>query len=493
MKKLALVVMALMLCCLLSAALADTYYVNTPNGGTLNLRSAKDDSVIARIPNGTRLETDDNLSTEISAWVTYNGKSGYARWEFLSKSAPSGKSGSKNTKAQATPAPAQQPAYGYDTYAGEGDITITMYGGAVQYSSNGKAYGDRYTAISYDYPQEVVLTADATPEYWVINGTRYDFEPAVPKSIVLHNVWDSLTVEAVFRGGASFTQLSPDDIQAFRTGDQLIVQAIHSKLCHITASGYGAGGWLDWFDFTDDYINRATNQWEQGGQVTTRIRATIPKGKKISYWRFDNMYLDFSTDVTQFVVRTLDVSMEYEPIFNGKISNITAAPKPDTTAAPRPVITPTPTMSFNNDYVQHFITPTPTSKLQTATPGNINIPVTRGPYVQITPTPRRVATTMYITTPTPTPRLVRETINIQTFITPTPTPRRVVATMYNIATPSPTPRLVRETLNIQTFITPTPVPVQTWQTPVAVMATPTPMVMQFLETAPVTFIERPRR
>ena len=421
MKKLALAVLVLLLGCMLSAALADTYYVNTPNGGTLNLRSAQDNSVIARIPNGTRLETDDNLSTELSAWVTYNGKSGFARWQFLSKSAPSGKSGGKGAKAQATqpPAPAQQTAYSYDTGAGQGDITITMYGGAVQYSQGGKAYGDRYSSISYDSPQEVVLTADATPDYWVINGTRYDFEPAVPKSIVLYNVWDSLTVEAVFRGNISFTQLSPDDIQAFRTGDQLIVQAVHSKLCHITASGYGAGGWLDWFDFTDDYINRATNQWEQGGQVTARIRATIPKGKKISYWRFDNMYLDFSTDVTQFVVRTLDQSMEYEPIFAGKISNVTAAPKPATTAAPRPVVTPTPTMSFNNNYVQHFTTPTPTPTrkyytMVTPTPKQ-KLPLRTPDAYKATAAPNLVMPTMYITTPTPTPKYY-------TMITPTPAP-----------------------------------------------------------------------
>ena len=446
MKKLALLALVLVLVFTLSLASADTYYVDTANGGSLNLRSAKDNSVIARIPNGTRLETDDNLSTELSAWVTYNGKSGYVRWEFLSKTPGSNRSSSSSSKS--SPTNTQPPAsYAATADAGEGDISIQAIGATLQYSSNGKGYGPVYTTISYDWPEEVVITADRTPDYWVINGIRYDFEPAVPKNIVLYNVWDTTIIEAVPKNTASYTLLTPDDIQAFRTDDQLVAQAIHSKLCHVTSTGYGAGGWIDWFDFTDNYINRATNNWEEGGQLSTRIRATIPKGQKISYWRFNDMYLDFSTDVTQFYVHTLNQSMEYEPIFGSKIS--TASVQQNTSTAARPAITPAPTAIASrptaNGTVSR-ITPTPDRYI-----GQIETHTTiRG---QITPTPVPDLSNIrprVTATPTPTSDFPY-TVHLEPglFTTPTLIPARPRAT----ATPTPTPYIH---INPALFITPTP-------------------------------------
>ena len=58
-------------------------YVKTANKGTLNLRAKPNGSVLAQIPYGTQLEAQSE-----GEWskVTYNGKNGYVKTEFLSAS-----------------------------------------------------------------------------------------------------------------------------------------------------------------------------------------------------------------------------------------------------------------------------------------------------------------------------------------------------------------------------------------------------------------------
>lgn len=281
---------------------AETYYVYTANGQTLNLRSPADNSIIGRIPYGTRLETDDDRSTEKAAYVSYGGKSGYVKWEFLVKDPPPVKGSGKSAQASPAPTPAAQLPED-----GAGQITIQVVNAFIQYQPD----GSRFSAVSYDTPRELIITADTEgkrPAYWVINGIRYDFEPHVPTTLTINNAQERMTIEAVPQKGSPYTLISPEEIQAARTGEPLVVQALHAKLCHLTAKDFGKGGWLDSFDFTNDYLNRATNKQENGGQITTRIRATIPKNRKILYWKFDDTQIKFSTDVTEFIVRTLNVS-----------------------------------------------------------------------------------------------------------------------------------------------------------------------------------------
>ena len=58
-----------------------TVYVKTANKGTLNLRIAPNGTILTKIPNGTKLESD--CQGEWSK-VTYKGMTGYVKTEFLS-------------------------------------------------------------------------------------------------------------------------------------------------------------------------------------------------------------------------------------------------------------------------------------------------------------------------------------------------------------------------------------------------------------------------
>ena len=288
----------IMLLCI--SAAAETYRVETPNKGTLNLRSAKDNSIIGRIPNGTLLEPDPEKSTETAAYVTYNGKSGYAKWEFL--------------KRVETNDVSELPT------GGDGDWFVGAIGAYIQPGLEGDAYGEQFGSYSCDSDQRLMITADKKPAYWVINGVRYDFEFDIPRTLVISGVEEDMTIEAVPKGTLPLTLLSAEVIQEHLTGDTLIAEAVHAKLCYINDKDYGAGGWYDTIDFTKEHKNLATNKKEPGGQLTARVRATIPKNKVISYWKFDGMMIDFDTNVTQFIVRGLNVSKTYEPVFEGTIS-----------------------------------------------------------------------------------------------------------------------------------------------------------------------------
>lgn len=56
-------------------------YVHTANKGTLNLRVAPKGAILLQIPNGTKLDAESE-----GEWskVTYKGKTGYVKTEFLS-------------------------------------------------------------------------------------------------------------------------------------------------------------------------------------------------------------------------------------------------------------------------------------------------------------------------------------------------------------------------------------------------------------------------
>ena len=58
-----------------------TAYVKTANKGSLNLREKPNGKVLAQIPNGEKLEAQSE-----GEWskVSYNGKTGYVKTEFLS-------------------------------------------------------------------------------------------------------------------------------------------------------------------------------------------------------------------------------------------------------------------------------------------------------------------------------------------------------------------------------------------------------------------------
>lgn len=213
-------------------------------------------------------------------------------------------------------------------YMGDEALTVRVVGAAL--SVNGEEQ-EGYLDFSDQGSIDFKVTAAERPEYWVINGARYEFD-AIPRIITVRELTYPMTIEAVLKGSHSQTLLSDQQLQQKRTGAALLATSKNAEMCHITESKYGAGGWFREFDFTEDYVNRATNANEAGGQVTLRVRAIIPKEKKISYWKFNGAKLDFSSNVTEFFTFGLNETMEFQPVFE------MAATTPSATQAPLPTI-----------------------------------------------------------------------------------------------------------------------------------------------------------
>ena len=70
-----------------ATACADTLFVTTQNGKTVNMRSGPGTkyTILLRIPNGYAVETDDALNEDGWLLCTYNGHRGYVNAQYLSE------------------------------------------------------------------------------------------------------------------------------------------------------------------------------------------------------------------------------------------------------------------------------------------------------------------------------------------------------------------------------------------------------------------------
>lgn len=410
---------------------AQTVWVYTKNGKTLNLRDEYTNEVIGHIPYGTKLETDESKDAQTAAYVTYKGISGYAKWEFLIDHVPPAK---KKAAATATPKPsADVQGEAYEP-ARDDEIEIKAVGAYIQLADpDGKGYGTKYSSVILDGSDDLFVCADIPKgkkiDYWVINGVKYEFNDTV-KYFVLKNADQSFTFECVFTKAKSSTRLSAQEIQEARTGERLEVFTVNSQLCHLKkpeSGRNGAGGWITYFDFTEDYQNRANGNWEDGGQVTIQVKTDIPKNQRLKGWKFDESEFYFNKPINTFFVRTLNTTITYEPIFSGKKAStkktsktVTEAPEPD----------------------EPEVTKKPSSKV-TATPNSYNTrpKITPTPMIarRITPTPfRRGTGTVTRVTPTPTAAARRVTATPRRGIRPrvTASGRIVTATPTSYGRPS---------------------------------------------------------
>ena len=311
-------------------AMSETWYVYTANGKTLNLRDPYTNRVIGHIPYGTALEPDSNLSTQTAAYVTYNGVTGFAQWRFLQKDPPKPLAGVQ-TPAPVAVAPAIEAPNsksGNIIYQGSG-YEITAHGAYIQYANKkNRGEGQKYETLFVNAEDNIVITPDVPKgkkiDYWVINGVRYDFSTTV-KYLRMTDADDNFDFEVVYTKSVSQTLISPEDIQLARNDDIKEIQTRHAKLSHMTEQLKRGGGWMDSFDFTQDYINKATNRIEPGGQITAQVKATVGKNQKVRGWKFNETKLYPSATINYFTVRTLNTSMTYEPIFKS-VATVTDPP-----------------------------------------------------------------------------------------------------------------------------------------------------------------------
>ena len=323
------IVLLLALCLCAGTSMAETFYVKPDIDSPLSLRDEFTNEVLITIPANTPLEPDGTKSSDLFAYVAYGGYSGLVLWNYLTRTPPaeSGSSGFAGTAPEA-----ETPAAVSGTAAGS--YSLRASGAVIQQAvKSNKGGGPEMTEMTVTAEDNVIITAKVPKgkkiDYWVFNGVRYDFLRSV-KWLRMTKFDRSWTVEVVFTQSASETLRPIDDILAARTGKTLVAVVKKGELCHILKDTKGGGGWISSFDFTEDYSNRATGEPERGGQLTAKVRASIPRGKRVAGWKFDETQIYPAAEVNDFIVRTLDTSMTYEPIFSLKAPE----PKPDIPVSP---------------------------------------------------------------------------------------------------------------------------------------------------------------
>ena len=169
------------------------WYVKTPDGKTVNIRDEKTNEVIGHIPYGTKVFSDPSKDAQTAAYVTYNGVSGFVNYRYLVKERPADYR--KTESAAATEASLEPVTYG------EGTHVISVTGGVVQMTNKkGKATGTKYSAVRFDDPVTVAVTASVPKgkkiDYWLINGVK--MKPG-SKTITILGEETDVTVEIIYK------------------------------------------------------------------------------------------------------------------------------------------------------------------------------------------------------------------------------------------------------------------------------------------------------
>ena len=109
-KRLFLCLAALLLCA--ATASANTLFVNTQNGKTVNMRSGAGTKykILRRVPNGYAVETEDELDPDGWLLCTYEGRQGYINGQYLSE-APGAINGYVVSGYMATAMPTETGGY----------------------------------------------------------------------------------------------------------------------------------------------------------------------------------------------------------------------------------------------------------------------------------------------------------------------------------------------------------------------------------------------
>ena len=231
--------------------------------------------------------------------------------------------------AEEVPVPEEMPAADEASAAEEAPaaedtrLTVTVSGGTLQFlNADRRGAGETFSVLDFtdDYVNPVTgrtcpggradlkVTAElphaSDIDYWVIDGVRYDFVNTV-RYIYVTELTRSLTVEVVYKGVPAQTvgQIAP-------TGEERIVSCENAKLTFLNGWAEG-GGYFKTLDFTGEYVNLATGETLPGGSVDLKVISGAGKSRD---WRLNGARFSFDSELSYFIVRGLDKSLQIEAI-----------------------------------------------------------------------------------------------------------------------------------------------------------------------------------
>lgn len=185
-------------------------------------------------------------------------------------------------------------------------------------------------------PTSIVLTP-VLPEgkvvdYWDINGQEFE---ATENQAPVITVDSTTFIKAVLR-------------------DELKVTSINAYMQFLDEKGDPSG------DEFYEYVFEYDDEHVSNKLITVYVKAEIPDGYTVDYWKINGVPYYFNKTVTAFTVENLDETTVYEVVF--KKADAPSTPKPTSTPAlnQTPEPTTTPSWSFIPIWPSFVIRPTPT-------------------------------------------------------------------------------------------------------------------------------------
>ena len=166
-------------------------------------------------------------------------------------------------------------------------------------SANGSTLIGNAATVLQGGSVTVTAAQEQPVEYWVINGTRFDWAVS---SFTVSGMKGNVTAEAVYR------RETPATLKKAAGGSKT-VNAVGASMRFLNGAGNPQGGAFYTFDFSHDYLNLATNRVEKGGSITLCVTAAA---QNVRGWQVNGTF--FEVPMASFVVRDAADSLTFEAI-----------------------------------------------------------------------------------------------------------------------------------------------------------------------------------
>lgn len=193
-----------------------------------------------------------------------------------------------------------------------------LNGAAAVYSLHATIDGQSVTAIDSEteLTAQAVLVEGQVVDHWELNG---EVQADAKEETFTFTASGNTVVEAVLRAEKKVT-------------------TVNCKLRFLNDKGEAKGDSYEEFVFEKPYKNPVTEQEVTDGTITVQVKAEIPSGYTVDYWKINGIEYHYSTNFSSFVVHDLDEATEYEVVLKKKAP---AEPKPTEPAPTEPTTQPT--------------------------------------------------------------------------------------------------------------------------------------------------------
>ena len=143
---------------------------------------------------------------------------------------------------------------------------------------------------------QAVLTEGQVVDHWELNG---EIQEEAKDASFTFTATENTVVEAVLRAEKKVT-------------------TINCKLRFLNEKDEAAGDSYEEFVFEKPYIHPISETEIENGTITVQVKAEIPSGYVLDYWKINGVEYHFANTVNSFIVKDLDEATEYEAVLKEK-------------------------------------------------------------------------------------------------------------------------------------------------------------------------------